>query len=178
MKRFVWQYVIGILFILASVAYADQGASEYKLGPGDKINISVYGEEDLSLKVKLSDSGNFSYPFLGKIHVIGITVGELQNIIAEGLKGDYLVEPKVSVSVEEYRQFFINGEVKKPGGFAFQPGLTVGKAITLAEGFTERANKKRIFVVSESDKSQKPRQVQINSPLQPGDIVTVEQGFF
>ena len=153
-------------------------ASEYTLGSGDKISISVYDESDLTLEAKLGDAGILNYPFLGKLKVAGMTVAHLQQTITQGLKGDYLIDPKVSVNVVEYRQFFVNGEVKRPGGFAFQPGLTVGKAVTLAEGFTERANKKAILVISEGDANQTPRKVDLNSPIKPGDIITIEQSFF
>ena len=74
-------------------------------------------------------------PFLGEIEVRGKTVGELERIITEGLRGDYLISPRVNVTIKEYRKFFVRGEVNKPGGFSFEPGLTLEKAIALAGGF-------------------------------------------
>lgn len=154
------------------------GMSEYTLGSGDVIRIQVYGEDDLFVEAQLSDAGTLSYPFLGELQLLGLTVGELQDKIRKGLLGDYLVDPKVTVTILEYRQFYINGEVNKPGGFPFQPGLTIRKAVSLAAGFTERASKKNMFVVSDSDASQTPRRVDLNSPVKPGDSITVEQSFF
>jgi len=98
--------------------------------------------------------------------------------ITQGLLGDYLIEPKVSVSVMQYRQFFVNGEVSNPGGFAFQPGLTVGKALSLAGGFTERANKKDIYILSDSSAGEAPKKAKLSSAVKPGDIITIKQSFF
>ena len=61
------------------------------------------------------------------------------------------MNPQVSVFVEEYRPFFINGMVEKPGGYPYQPGLNIRKAVSLAGGFKERASLNKIFVVREGD---------------------------
>ncbi|NHO68520.1 polysaccharide export protein [Aestuariicella hydrocarbonica] len=177
-RGFVALLVILLAQFSGSVYAQGGGMSEYTLGSGDVIRILVYGEDDLSVESQLSDAGTLSYPFLGELQLLGLTVGELQNKITQGLLGDYLIDPKVSVTILEYRQFYINGEVEKPGGFPFQPGLTIRKAVSLAEGFTERASKKNIFVVSDNDPTSTPRRVELNSPVQPGDSITIEQSFF
>lgn len=170
--------LVFLAFLPGLIAAQAEETAEYVLGSGDLISIYVFDEDDLSIDAKLGGSGTLNYPFIGKLKVAGMTVSELQKVITSGLKGDYLVDPKVSINIIEYRKFFINGEVKRPGGFAFQPGLTVGKAVTLAEGFTERANQKRIFVISDEDKTSPPRQVSLGSLVKPGDIITIEQSFF
>lgn len=175
--------MLGTVAVLCSgswvgIASAKDGLSEYALGAGDHIRIQVYGEDDLTVESKLSDAGTLSYPFLGELKVLGLTVGELQQKVTHGLLGDYLVNPRVSVTILEYRTFYINGEVEKPGGFAFQPGLTVRKAVSIAEGFTERAAHKNIFVISDNDDTQTPRRVGLNDAVKPGDIITVKQSFF
>src|SRR6266849_6910716 len=117
--------------------------SSYKLGSGDMITVRVLGEDDLKReKVRLSDAGTLSFPVLGEIKVKGMTVGALEQYIAKGLKGRYLLNPQVTVAIEEYRNFYVNGLVEKPGGYPFSPGLTVRKAITLAGGFKERASRR------------------------------------
>ena len=133
---------------------------EYRLGTGDRIRIQVYNEDDLYLEATVSDSGIISYPFLGNIKVLSLTPSELENEITGKLKGDYLVNPKVSVDIIEYRQFYVNGEVQSPGGFPFQPGITVRKAISVAGGFRERASKEKIFVIREGSSEKKPVKVQ------------------
>jgi len=82
------------------------------------------------------------------------------------------------VSVVKYRPFFVNGEVKAPGGVDFQPGLTLRKAIALAGGFTERANKSSILLIADSDPDLKEQKVDLSYKVQPGDIFTVKDTFF
>ena len=156
----------------------DKSMSDYKLGVGDQIKVIVYGEPELSLDFVLSDAGTISYPFLGEIKVKGMTVSGLEALLAEQLKKGYLVSPKVNVRMLGYRQFFINGEVRSPGGYPFLPGLTVQKAIALAGGFTERAARSSISVIHDDDDSQTPREVELSSPIRPGDILLVDESFF
>lgn len=163
----------------APSAKAVSPLSSYRLASGDVISIQVFGEEDLSReKIRLSDAGTISYPVLGEIRVLGLTVGELEQFIANGLRGKYLVNPKVSVSIQEYRQFFVNGQVEKPGGYSYLPGLTVRKAISLAGGFKERADAGKIFIIHDTDSGQKPERADQNAVVLPGDIITVEESFF
>lgn len=153
--------------------------SRYQLGSGDVITIVVFGEEDLKReKIRLTDAGTISYPVLGELKVLGRTVGELEKIITDGLRGRYLVNPRVSVSVDQYRPYFIHGQVKSGGGYPFQPGLTVRKAVSVAGGFTERASREKIFIIRDRDKSAKPAKVELDTPVLPGDIITVEESFF
>ena len=152
--------------------------SKYRLGAGDVISINVLGEEDLKLKVRLTDAGTIQYPVLGEMRVRGLTLGDLVNQITDGLKGRYLVDPKVTASVDEYRPFFINGEVYKPGGYPYVPGLTVFKAVSLAGGFKDRAAKSKMFVIRDGSLSQNREKVELDTNIFPGDILTVEESFF
>jgi len=155
------------------------GDSQYRLGSGDVISINVFGEEDLSFEqIRLTDAGTFSYPFLGEVRANGKTAAELEQQIVAGLKGDYLVDPRVSVSILEYREFFVNGEVKNPGGYPFKPGLTLRKAIALAGGLSERASESKMSVIRDSDPERKPVRATLDTPIMPGDIITIEQSFF
>ena len=153
--------------------------STYKLGSGDLISVRVLGEDDLKReKVRLSDAGTLSFPVLGEIKVKGMTVGALEEYITKGLKGRYLLNPQVTVAIEEYRNFYVNGMVEKPGGYPFSPGLTVRKAITLAGGFKERASREKLNIIRDDDPKQTPRKVDLNAPVLPGDILTIEESFF
>ena len=185
LRRFI--FFAGLCLACASaLAQADSDAppkseslSKYKLSTGDVISITVFGEEDLKKeKTRLTDAGTISYPVLGEIEVRGKTVGDLEKIITEGLRGRYLVNPRVSVTIEEYRPFFINGQVEKGGSYPYQPGLTVRKAATIAGGFKERASLSKIFIVRDGDPSNTPKKVDLNAQIQPGDMITVEESFF
>ena len=178
------------LFVLASTISFSSYASNnvlagYTLGAGDLISISVYDEEDLSLEVRIGLSGQISYPLLGDVAVSGLSPKQLEDKLVAGLKGPYLVDPSVTVSIQEYRPFYVIGEVKKPGGYPFHPGLTVDKAISISGGFTERASKSSIFVVHDSGNLEQKRSaddekeaVKLFDVIQPGDVITIEQSFF
>lgn len=157
----------------------DSELSSYKLGAGDTITIMVLGEDELKReKVRLSDAGTVTFPILGEIKVRGMTVGGLRDHITSGLKGRYLLNPQVTVAIDEYRKFFVNGMVEKPGGYPYTPGLTVRKAVSIAGGFKERASRDKINIVREEDKSGTPKRVDLNTVVYPGDILTIEESFF
>jgi polysaccharide export outer membrane protein len=175
------RFIAVLLAAAASLAHAQvvPELSSYKLGSGDLISIRVLGEEDLRReKVRLSDAGTLSFPVLGEIKVRGMTAGALEEYITKSLKGRYLLNPQVTVTIDEYRSFYVNGMVEKPGGYAFSPGMNVRKAITLAGGFKERASRDKINIIRDDDPKQTPRRVDMNAPVLPGDILTIEESFF
>lgn len=167
-----------LLFAFSSGLTAQQDAGAYHLGAGDHIIIQVYDEEELSMEIHLNDSGILNYPYLGEVKVAGLTVLELEQLLSDGLRGEVLINPDVSVSIAEYRPVYVNGEVKRPGGFPYQPALTVEKAVSLAGGYTERASRSNFTVVRASDPSKTVVDVPANGPVYPGDIITVERSFF
>lgn len=150
----------------------------YRLGTGDVINISVYGEDDLSRRnYRLPDSGLITFPF-GEVRALGLSLVELENRVADGLRGGYLINPRVSVSIEAYRPFFINGQVNSSGAYPYQPGISVRKAVALAGGLKERASESKIFVMRETDAEHKQTKISMDGPVFPGDTITVEESFF
>jgi polysaccharide export outer membrane protein len=176
--RFACLLFLLSLLLLSGSALGRDFSSSYGLGPGDLIAVQVYDEPEMSVETRISDRGTISYPFLGEVSVSGLTALQLEDSITSRLKGPYLVNPEVTVSILEYRPLFVNGEVEKPGGFPFSPGLTVRKAISLAGGFKERANRKRINVVRETEPGNAPRSIELEDQVMPGDIITVERSFF
>jgi len=164
------------LFVSAASDVAEQ--KQYLLGTGDTIRIQVYDEQDLYLESRVSDTGTISYPFLGELKVQGLSLAGLEELITSRLKGDYLINPKVSIDIVEYRQFYINGEVEEAGGFPYQPGLTVRMAISLAGGFKERASKDKIFIVHDKSTIGEPIKATLDTEVRPGDTITIEQSFF
>jgi len=164
--------------IACAPSFANTVDNDFKLGAGDRVQIIVYGEEDLSIEsLFINSNGAFDYPYLGRLSALNKTPEQLKNEITNGLKGDYLISPKVSVNIVEFRSIYINGEVKKPGGYEYQPGLTVDKAIALAGGFTDRASREKIYK-SESKSHHDKSKVQLTTKVSPGEIIVVEQTFF
>ena len=170
--------VLGLAVLFSQLALA-AGGTEYKLASGDVISINVYGEPGLTFeKITLTDAGTFSYTFIGEVQAKGKTANEIEDQLIGKLKGDYLVNPRISVNVLQYREFYISGEVTKPGGYPFQPGLTVRRAIALAGGLTERASEKKITITHDQAPAQALKNINLDTPLLPGDAVSVPEGFF
>ena len=168
--------LLGLFAGSSALAQAEGGA--YTLGPGDQIIITVFGEDDLSMNFRLNDTGTLNYPFLGELKIEGLGVAELEQLITSGLKGPYLINPEVTVSIGEYRPFFVHGEVEKPGGIPYQPGLTLEKAVALAGGFTERAARGKIEVIRAGEPTASTQRTKLSAPVFPGDVITVRQSFF
>jgi polysaccharide export outer membrane protein len=166
-------------FLLLIWFFGSACASEdsYQLGPGDKIVIKVFGHEDLELETQLTNSGSINYPFLGVIKLNNLTIKEVESLVYKGLKGDYLIDPNVFVGIVEYRPFYIHGEVKQPGGYPYQPGMTVNQAIALAGGLTERASREKIFISRERNKNTSTKG-SMGAKVNAGDTITIEQRFF
>jgi len=150
----------------------------YVLGQGDRISIQVFDEPDLTLESTVSANGVINYSYLGDLRVSGKTPFELEQEIAIALKNGFLVNPSVNVSVVQFRPFFIGGEVRAPGSYPYQPGLTLDKAIALAGGLTERASQRRMFVVKSGAPATDQTQTSLGDPVGPGDTITIKEGFF
>lgn len=175
--RNIVKILLGILLIQSFMVLAQEG-KVYRLSTGDVISVTVFNEPELGLKdAKISDDGNISVPLLGQVQVKGKTVIEVESLLTKLFGDDYLKKPSVTVAVSEYRPFYINGEIKKPGSYAFRTNMTVQMAITIAGGFTERASKKEIYLLPEGNESQR-RQVTLGDEVQPGDVITIDESFF
>lgn len=111
---------------------ADVGA--YKLAPGDRIMVTVFGESELSGEVHIDGAGNVRLPFIGPIEVQNLTVQEGQKRILDRLADGILKQPSVSVHITELRPLSILGDVRTPGSYPFRYGSTVKNAIALAGG--------------------------------------------
>lgn len=164
--------------VIDATTIAQDPLLHYRLGVGDIITIRVFGEDDMTQeKLRISDSGIVTFPF-GNMNVLGMTIHQVETAINDGLRGRFLLKPSASVNIDQYRNFYIYGEVQQPGGYPFQPGLTLRKAVSLAGGFKVRASENKMFVVREKDASQTPQKIDLNTPILPGDTVTVEESFF
>jgi polysaccharide export outer membrane protein len=112
--------------------------SEYRVGPKDLIQVQVENFAELSQTVRVNADGTIRLPYLGRIAAEGKTTEELADSIAAGLRGDYLKEPKVTVTVKEYRSrvLHIEGAVRNPGAYVIEDRPSMLKLITLAGGLT------------------------------------------
>lgn len=178
---FLSQLILLLCLPAATLAEDDEGFSSYTLNTGDHVQITVFEEPDLSLSAILDDTGAISYPLLGELKVSGLTLRELETKITEGLRGRFLINPRVNVAIKEYRPFFVRGEVNSPGEYPFKPGLTVEKAVSLAGGFTSRASKSKFYIVSDDSlkgNGEVRKAASLTSRIRPGDVINIEQSFF
>ena len=161
-----------------AVAQEAPSRADYLLATGDVIYVRVYGEDDLTMRLAVPSDGTARYAFVGDFQLAGKTVGQVEQEITDRLMGDYLIDPQVSVSMAEFRDFFVQGEVARTGSIPWQPGLTVRTAISLAGGLRERASRSKWFLVPEGGTEEDRRRVNEDDPVNPGDTLIVEQSFF
>lgn len=153
-------------------------ALRYQLGSGDQVRVTVYGEEDLSGEFELDGTGIVALPLIGPVNIGGKDLGIAETLITEKLADGFLVSPRVSIEVLNYRPFYILGEVEDPGSYPYVSGMTVLNAIALASGFTYRASESKIEVTRKIDGVEKKFKIDITAAVLPGDILRVPQRFF
>ena len=170
-------YLFVILAMFSSLSASADQVSTYQLAAGDEIGIIVYDEPDLTVKMTINNDGRINFPLIGSITVTGKTTSDLEKIIHDKLAGGYLKNPSVQVDIATYRPFYIQGEVKKPGAYPFEPGLNVDRAIALAGGLTERASKDKIFIKQKQNKNEVIK-VKLDHVVLPGNVINIEQSFF
>lgn len=169
-------FMVALLLWVTPVALAQSTLQGYTFGPGDSVRISVYQEPDLSQTAEISQQGYLDMPLLGSIKLAGLTQQQAKNFLEERLKDGYLVAPSVSITVDKYRPFFIYGEVRNPGSFAYQPDITVEQALALAGGLLDRASRKEWNIQRGQDKQTFPANA--DTVLLPGDVLKIEKSFF
>lgn len=122
--------------------------SNYRIGPMDKISVSVFGASEMDREGTIDAAGNFSMPLVGTVLAAGKTPDELASAIEEKLRGRYLRDPNVAVNIQEARSQMvtIDGEVRQPGLYPVLGRMTLQQAIATAQGASEAANIKNVIV--------------------------------
>jgi polysaccharide export outer membrane protein len=173
-----------LLAVFAGPAFAQPAddvareIAEYRLGSGDKVKVTTYGEQSLTGEFQVSGTGKVSLPLIGEVDAAGLTAAELATRVETSLKDGYLKDPKVSVEVLNYRPFYILGEVKEPGTYPFTNGLTVKNAVATAGGFTYRANEKRVFIKRADAPKEEEFRLTDTTPVAPGDTIRIVERLF
>ncbi len=160
--------------------HVDDTILDYHIKSGDTLEVSVYGEPDLTKTVKVTEEGKIIYPFIGEMKIENLTIKEAITEIENLLKKDYFVNPQVSILVKEYSKFFIVGAVKEEGRYELKGNLTLLDAIALAGGVTKNANTSKIKVIRQMDKEQKQYTIDLNThgkdfTLESLDRIIVEE---
>lgn len=151
---------------------------DYRLGPADKVRITVYGEETLTGEYSVTGSGSISFPLIGEVRATDRTLAQVREEIRAKLSDGYLREPRVSAEVLTFRPFYILGEVNRPGQYPYTDGLTVPKAVATAGGFTYRANKKKVYIKRGDQPAEEAQKLTAETMVAPGDIIRIGERLF
>lgn len=263
MRKFWIRWLPVLFFTLFGTGFASAAGEDYLLGPGDLLKVNVYGYEDLTAEVRISQTGFINYPLVGEVSVTGISPREAATKIANKLvTGGFIREPKVDVLVLEYQsqkisvmgqvakpgkyaltsastvldmlaeaggivtaaagdqatlvrkngskmaidlhalfegdqsqnytvnggdtifvpkapQFYVYGEVQKPGMYRLERNMTVAQAITAGGGLTPRGTERRAVVKRrQEDGTQVEIKVDTTSPMQPDDVLFIKESWF
>ncbi len=163
----------------SSINGAAPDISAYQLGPGDKIRMITFDEATLTGEFDVSGDGNVDLPLVGEVRALGLTTAEFSRAVEAVLKNKgYLIHPKVSVEVMNYRPFYILGEVGKPGEYPYTNGLTVLNAVATANGFTYRADTKHAYIKRANDTTEHKYELTPETAVAPGDTIRIGERYF
>jgi polysaccharide export outer membrane protein len=135
-------------------AAGDGSIPEYRIGPADALDITVFQESDISVKgVPVDASGDISMPLIGRVHASGQSTVEFAEVVAQKLGERYYVDPQVTVSVASSvsQRITVQGQVTEPGIYPMRGMTTLLDAVAMAKGETENGALRRVAVVRMQD---------------------------
>jgi polysaccharide biosynthesis/export protein len=150
----------------------------YTLASGDRLRIIVFGQDTLSNAYIVDGTGRISFPLIGLVECKGLSTAQLETQIAHRLRNGFLREPRVSVEIEQYRPFFILGEVNQSGQYPYVNGATIQTGVAIAGGFSPRGARSYAEVTRNVNGMPTTASVPITFPLRPGDTVTIKERLF
>lgn len=185
MQQGLWASEAKIHHVAMSDQDAGQSAADddalrdtYIISSGDDITVTVFGEDDLTGEYSVR-GGTIGMPLVGEIRLEGLSIRAAEQAIVEILKDGYLKSPSVLVEVDTFRPFYVIGEVRAPGSYEYDTGITVLKAIATAGGYTYRADDEKIEILrKDGSSSQVIKNVSVNTKIIPGDVINVKERFF
>jgi polysaccharide export outer membrane protein len=149
------------------------------LQAGDRLYVEVYNEPGLSREVVIESAGTAVLPLTGALPLAGLTLRQAERRVADALSPAYLRAPAVAIRLLERRPFYVLGEVRRPGRYAFTPGMTVLQAVAVAGGFTYRAREREVTIVRRAPDGQwRELAGTRTTPLKPGDTVQVHERYY
>lgn len=149
-------------------------SGSYRLGVNEEVAVVTYGQGQLSGLFRINSRGDIAVPLLGEIPAEGQTTSDLEHSIEARLKQKaVLTDPDVTVAISKYRPIFILGEVKSPGEYPYQPGMTILTAVAVAGGFTYRAVTGYASIQRDIDGKLTEGRVSRNREVRPGDVINI-----
>ncbi|MDD5200146.1 MAG: polysaccharide export protein [Terrimicrobiaceae bacterium] len=162
--------------------------SNYRIGPNDLVRMDVFQEPDMQTEQRVAQDGTINIALVGRVGIAGLTVEDASKAIADKLRGGFLVNPQLTISVIEYapRRFSVLGQVNKPGSFDI-PGeeiVTLPTAIAMAEGNTRIGNLRQVLVTRNRGGEIYDIKVNLMTPqgrqfvIEKGDMIMVPESLF
>ena len=170
--------MIGLALAFALAGFAPQTVSDYRLASADKVRIDVFGEDALGGEFVVNAEGKVALPLIGEVQAAGLTVAQLQDTVTQALRQGYLNQPRVTAQVLTYRPIYTLGEVNRPGEYPYVPDLTALNAVATAQGFTYRANTRRIFVRRAGSQVEEAQPLTADTRVSPGDTLRIGERYF
>jgi protein involved in polysaccharide export with SLBB domain len=150
-----------------------------ELHVGDQVSITVYDEPSLTGVYTVNPAGYLNLPLIGLVNAAGHTPTELERVVTERYaSGNFLQQPKVTISTALFQPIYIFGEVEKPGQYPFQAGLNVLTAITTAGGLTYRGSKDKVFIEHAGQLVWSEYPLVSSVTVLPGDVIRVPERYF
>lgn len=149
------------------------------LQPGEKVKITVYGEDALTGDYDINPAGYVTMPLIGAIKAVGRSQTEFSRDLASRyLHGGFLQDPHVTVAVVQFKPFYVLGEATNPGEYPFRSGLNVHTAVAMAGGFTYRASRSYVLIRHVGAEVWKEYSLAEPVPIAPGDLIRVPERYF
>lgn len=139
-----WVVCLGLLVTEAVLTQDDS----YPIGAGDILDIKVFGEPELTRLVEVAEDGTIGFPLLGRIKILGLTVLQVENLVSSSLEKEFLKNPHVSITVQEYhsQKIYVLGAVKQPGYYELTGSTTLLEILSRAGGVLPEGGKTLIVV--------------------------------
>jgi len=150
----------------------------YLLDTGDRLRVFVYGQPNLSRAYTVDQQGKITVPLINEVTARGRTTRDLEAAIRHRLGSEYVRDPQVTVDIIQNRPFFIYGEVRTGGQYPYVSGMTIETAIAIAGGYSERASTRSFRITRRINGFADQIDAPGDYPVQPGDIVYVNERFF
>ena len=149
------------------------------LRPGEKLKITLYGEEALTGEYDISPAGYVTMPLIGAVRAAGRRQAELaRDIEGRFRRGNFLQDPHATVAVVQYKPFYVMGEATTPGEYPFRSGLTVVSAVAMAGGFTYRASRSIVLIRHAGEEIWKEYPLSEPVAIAPGDVIRIPERYF
>jgi polysaccharide export outer membrane protein len=193
LSRFLNWAVVALLGLQLAGCYTEYGPVEVVttpispaaaglasvIQPGERVKVTVYGEDALTAEYDVSPTGYVSIPLVGAISAVGKTPVEFGRLLASRFRGGgFLQDPHVTVAIVTFKPFYVLGEAATPGEYPFRSGLTVHSAVAMAGGFTYRASRSIVLIRHTGDDIWREYPLTEPVPIAPGDVIRIPERYF